>query len=95
MKFLENLEFDKKEITAVENNTPEVLANQIKEQKDLVTENLQYLKSLGVKNYREIFTNYSELFLMDNSNFTEIFAKYDREDLVKKLEKNMAIIEYL
>lgn len=95
MKFLENLEFDKKEITAVENNTPEVLANQIKEQKDLVTENLQYLKSLGVKNYREIFTNYSELFLMDNSNFTEIFAKYDREDLVEKLEKNMAIIEYL
>lgn len=95
MKFLENLEFNKKEITSVEKNTPELLANQIKEQKDLVTENLKYLKELGVKNYREIFTNYSELFLMDNSNFTEIFAKYDKEDLIEKLEKNMAIIEYL
>ena len=95
MKFLENLDFNKKEITTVEKNTSELLANQIKEQKDVVTENLKYLKELGVKNYREIFTNYSEMFLMDNSNFIEIFAKYDREDLIEKLEKNMAIIEYL
>ena len=35
------------------------------------------------------------MFLMDNSNFIEVFAKYDRDDLIEKLEKNMAIIEFL
>lgn len=95
MKFLEDYEFDANQIHKVEKNTPNLLANQIIEQKNVVSENIQYLKDLGVNNYREIFTDYSEMFLMDNSNFTEIFAKYDREDLVNKLEKNPAIIEYL
>ena len=30
-----------------------------------------------------------------NNSFDEIFSKYDREDLVAKLEKNVAIMEYL
>ena len=32
---------------------------------------------------------------MDNSAFTEIFNKYDQTDLVDKLQKNIAIVEYL
>ena len=32
---------------------------------------------------------------MENKDFDEIFSKYDREDLVAKLEKNVAIMEYL
>ena len=50
---------------------------------------------LGVKNIHDIFFHYYELFLMDYSNFTSIFNKYDREDLIEKLAKNIAIIEYL
>ena len=45
--------------------------------------------------FKEIFTNYYELFLLDHSNFVNIFNKYDREDLIEKLAKNVAIIEYL
>ena len=63
--------------------------------KKLVSTNLKYLMDLGVKNYREIFLEYYDLFLLDHSNFMDIFNKYDREDLVDKLDKNVAIIEYL
>ena len=39
----------------------------------LVSANLDYLKDLGVENYKEIFNSYYGMFLMDNSSFTEIF----------------------
>ena len=35
------------------------------------------------------------MFLLDSKTFDEIFSKYDRDDLVAKLEKNVAIMEYL
>ena len=54
----------------------------------LVTDNL-------IKNYKEIFIKYSDLFLMDNSNFIEIFDKYDQDDLVEKLNNNIDIFAYL
>ena len=50
---------------------------------------------LDKDNYKEIFNNYYGMFLMDNSAFTEIFNKYDQADLVDKLQKNIAIVEYL
>ncbi len=67
----------------------------LEENQKLVKNNYQYLVDLGVKNSQDIFLQYYELFLMDYSNFTGIFNKYDRDDLVEKLEKNIAIVEYL
>ena len=32
---------------------------------------------------------------MDNSAFIEVFNKYDQDDLIDKLKKNIAIVEYL
>ena len=76
-------------------NSPKKLLDAIKEHKKLVGTNIDYLKELGVRNYKEIFINFYDMFLMDNSNFIEVFAKYDREDLIDKLEKNISIVEYL
>ena len=69
--------------------------NLLNEQKKVVTANILYLKKLGVSNYKEIFIRYADLFLMDNSNFVEIFDKYDKEDLITKLENNVDIFAYL
>ena len=74
---------------------PECLRNDIEINQDLVMTNINCLKDLGVSNYLEIFKHYYYMFLMDNSNFMNIFNKYERKDLVDKLEKNMAIIEHL
>lgn len=95
MRFLQKLDFTKEQLEYLDENASSVMIDEMKKNKKLVSANLQFLKNLGVKNYREIFLEYYDLFLLDNSNFIGIFNKYDREDLVDKLEKNMAIIEYL
>ena len=50
---------------------------------------------MGVRNYKEIFIKFYDMFLMDNSNFMNVFNKYDREDLVEKLDRNADIVEFL
>lgn len=95
MKFLESYGITKEEVKEFENNTADVMLETIMTNKKLVKTNIQYLVDLGVKNLYEIFSNYYELFLIDHSNFESIFNKYDREDLIEKLVKNVAIIEYL
>ena len=73
MKFLEKLDFSKDDIAEIVDNTPEKLLEIIKSQKKLVSENISYLKELGVTNYQAIFIKYYDIFLMDNSNFKDIF----------------------
>lgn len=95
MKFLENFDFSKEEIADFLNNSPKKLIDSIKENKKLVSENINYLKELGVTNYQAIFLEYYDMFLIDHSNFVEIFSKYEPDDLIEKLKKNIKIVEYL
>lgn len=95
MKFLMKFDFTKEQLDYLDKNASQIMIDAIKNAKKLVSTNLKYLMDLGAKNYREIFLEYYDLFLLDNSNFMEIFNKYDREDLIDKLDKNIAIIEYL
>ena len=95
MKFLEKLDFSKDDINEIVDNTPETLLNVIKSQKKLVSENINFLKELGVGNYQKIFIKYYDMFLMDSSNFKEVFSKYEKDDLVAKLNKNINIVEFL
>jgi len=74
---------------------PDELKNDLENNSDLVKANISYLKELGIENYQEIFKTYYPMFLMDASNFQEIFGKYDISDLIDKINKNMAIIEHL
>ena len=62
---------------------------------NLVRENLNYISSLGIDTYKEIFINYPDKFLLDNSVFVEIFSKYETNELIEKLNANYKLIEYL
>ena len=95
MRYLENYGFKETEIKWLEENVCQTLKKALIEEQKLVGTNIGYLKNLGVLSYKEIFNNYYGMFLMDNSAFTEIFNKYDQADLVDKLQKNIAIVEYL
>ena len=95
MKFLEKYDFSKETIADFLNNSPKKLIDAIKEHKKLVGENLGYLKDLGITNYQEVFLEYYDMFLMDHSNFVEIFSKYEPEDLIEKISKNPRVVEYL
>lgn len=95
MKFLEKFGFRKEDITSLKENSTSSVIKELEAHKKLVSENLEYLNGLGVTNLTEVFVNYHDMFLMDNSNFKEIFNKYDRKDLVEKLAQDVQIMEYL
>lgn len=95
MTYLIDLGFDEETIKNFEENIPKLAAEKLAEEKELVTTNINYLKELGVKNYVVAFLKFYNMFLMDAKTFEEVFSKYDREDLIAKLEKNVAIMEYL
>ncbi len=95
MMFLEKLNFSEEEINKINENMPQVLKEQMEEQKRLVSTNILYLKELGVENYKEIYSRFYDMFLLDFSSFRDIFEKYEKKDLIEKLKKSINIVEYL
>lgn len=95
MKFLEKYDFSKETIADFLNNSPKKLIDAIKDHKKLVGENIGYLKDIGIPNYQEVFLEYYDMFLIDHSNFVNIFSKYEISDLIEKIQKNPKIVEYL
>lgn len=95
MKYLLDLGFNEETVNILNKNIPALAIEILDKKEELVTTNIKYLIDLGVSNYVEAFVKFYNMFLMENKDFDEIFSKYDREDLVAKLEKNVAIMEYL
>ena len=95
MKYLEDLGFSNEVIRIIEENFSKGSLEALEEGKDNVLQNINYLRELGVSNYVDAFIKFYNMFLLDNTVFDNIFSKYDKDDLVAKLEKNIAIMEYL
>ena len=95
MDFLKNYGFKSEDIEEFMNNTPKKMLDTIKKHEELVTENLKYIKDLGTSVYKEIFINYPDMFLMDASNFSEMFSKYETDELIERLNNNFKLVEYL
>ena len=95
LKFLEDLGFDDKHMNEMISIFPDTVKKVIGENKATVTDNINYLKELGISNYQDAFVRFYNMFLIEPNSFDDIFSKYDREDLIIKLEKNVAIMEHL
>ena len=95
MGFLKELDFSKEEIVKAENNTTDLIINEILDSKDIVMHNLNFLKNYGVTNYKDVFIEFCSMFLMDPSKFANVFTKYEKEDLIDKIKNNVAIVEFL
>ena len=93
--YLKELGFSDEDIEVLENSLPKLAIKTLEEEQEVVTSNINYLKDLGVSNYVDAFMSFYNMFLLSPESFDDIFSKYDREDLVAKLEKNIAIMEYL
>ncbi len=95
MMYLIDLGFEEEIIKDLVDTIPNAAIEKLTENHETVTNNIKYLMELGVTNYKESFVKFYNMFLLDNEQFEEIFSKYDRDDLIAKLEKNIAIMEYL
>ena len=95
MNYLKELGFEDKVIELINKNIPSQALENLTTEEATVTQNIKYLKDLGISNYVDAFIKFYNMFLLDNDTFDSIFSKYDKEDLILKLEKNIAIMEYL
>ena len=95
MSFLEKFGFNSDDINELESIVPEKIQTLIMENNKLVSVNVLYLKELGIQNYKEVFTKFYDMFLLDASVFKGIFDKYDRTSLISKISKKVNIVEYL
>lgn len=95
MIYLKDLGFEEDVINSLLEDLPSGAVEKITEHQETITTNINYLKDLGISNYVDAFVRFYNMFLLEPAAFDEIFSKYDREDLIAKLEKNVAIMEYL
>ena len=95
MMYLKDLGFEEDVINSLLEELPSGAVEKITEHEETITANIKYLKDLGISNYVDAFIKFYNMFLLEPSTFDEIFSKYDKEDLIVKLEKNVAIMEYL
>ena len=95
MMYLKDLGFEEDVINSLLEELPSGAVEKLTEHEETITANINYLKDLGISNYVDAFIKFYNMFLLEPSTFDEIFSKYDKEDLIVKLEKNVAIMEYL
>ena len=95
MNYLVNLGFPEDIVEVLSKNIPEKVIEELKKNESVVATNINCLKSLGITNHVDSFASFYNMFLIDTKTFDDIFSKYDTEDLIAKLEKNVAIMEYL
>ena len=95
MTYLKELGFDDNVIDLINKNIPKQAIETLTTEEIKVSQNIKYLKDLGVTNYVDALVKFYNMFLLDNDIFDSIFSKYDKDDLVEKLHKNIAIMEYL
>ena len=94
-RYINKLNISEKEIEKIIFNNPKVIIEQLRLKQDLVETNFNFLVNLGITNVKNIFVNYAEIFLLDSSLFKRKFSKYNKEDLIEKLDANMDIILFL
>lgn len=95
MMYLKDLGFEEDVINSLLEELPSGAVEKLTEHEETITANIKYLKDLGISNYVDAFVRFYNMFLLEPSTFDEIFSKYDKDDLIIKLEKNVAIMEYL
>ena len=95
MMYLKDLGFEEHVINSLLEELPSGAVEKITEHQETITANINYLKELGISNYVDAYVRFYNMFLLEPSTFDEIFSKHDKDDLIVKLEKNVAIMEYL
>ena len=51
------------------------------------------MKDFGVINFSQVVLKFPDIFLRDADSFKNIFSKFDRDDLIQKVEKNPAVFK--
>lgn len=95
MNYLKKLGLSDDDIKILEENTPTEVIEIMKNNDVLVWTNVNFLIDIGITNYIEALVKYPKEFLANVTDFKKKFTKYNQQDLIKKMAKNVCIIEML
>ena len=93
MKYLYNFGLDDADIEEIKKNVTDDVFSDLSLFSKIVQNNIIYMRDFGVTNYRQIIVRYPEIFLRDLESFTNIFSKFDKDDLIAKVTKNPAVMK--
>ena len=93
MEYLYNFGLDSTDIEIIKENVSDDIYSDLTLLENIVIENIMYLKEFGITNYSQVIVKYPEIFLRDHESFKNVFSKFDREDLIQKVTKNVAVIK--
>lgn len=93
MEYLYNFGLDSTDIEILKENVTEDIYSDLSLMENMVIENIIFLRDLGVTNYSQVIVKYPEIFLRDAESFRNVFSKFDKEDLIQKVSRNVAVIK--
>ncbi len=93
LTYLYDFGLDSRDLDSLKENVDERTFSELTLFEGLVKENLQFMKDFGLNNYIQVVVKYPEIFLRDAESFRNIFSKFDRDDLLQKVEKNVAVFK--
>ena len=93
MEYLYDFGLDNTDIEIMLENADENTFSEMTLVKNLIKENIHYLTEFGIKNCNKIIIKYPEIFLRDTNSLANVLSKFDKEDLIAKVENNPAVLK--
>lgn len=93
LNYLYDYGLDSLDVEKMKNDMDDVTYSELALFEGIVRDNVKYIKDFGVSNFASVLSSYPEIFLRDAESFRNIFSKFDRDDLIQKVEKNPAVFK--
>ena len=95
MEYLFDLGFTLEEINNLKSKSDKTDLDKLQFFSRLISNNYNHLKSYGISNIKVCFINHVKMFFINPDKFRNIFNKYDKNDLIRCIEKNDMVLEKL
>ena len=93
MEYLYEFGLDNTDIEILAESLDDNLFSDFTLLKNLIKANINYIKDFGITNYNKIVVKYPEIFLRDTSSLENVLSKFDKDDLIQKVENNPAVLK--
>ncbi len=91
LDYLYDFGLDSSDLEAITENVDDKTYSELGLFQEIVKENIQYMKDFGVSNFAQVVKRFPVVFLRDSESFRNIFYKFDKDDLIAKVEKNPGV----
>jgi len=93
LEYLYDYGLDSRDLETIKDNSDGETVSELSLFESIVSDNIKFMKDFGVSNFSQVVIKYPGIFLRDLESFKNIFSKFDREDLIAKVEKNPAVFK--